>query len=235
MEQENELRENFNEKTENFFKLDYEGQDIKKNKYFKKFKEAMFKKNNNKGLIYFCPKDNGYFYYNSKYKYNNGICPLCEWQICYFCSKRDFLYRDKCCLKKKFYVAIFEDGFIFLQDNFQGKKLFALIPLFNLLLIVTCIHCLIYKIEDIYIKEMKCYWNFEGYLKSEFDDKHWKIFKFVVALDVGATIILFIPFAILNIIVTFILIIISIPFKFYPLKYLAGITYIGLFPYDDNN
>ena len=231
MEQESDVREKFNEKTENFFKFDYKGQNINKNKFFKKFKKAMFKKNNNKGLIYFCPKDNAYFYYNSHYKYNNGICPLCRKDICYFCSKRDVLYRDKCCLKKKLCYLFCEDGFTFLEGNDQRIKLFTLIPLFNLILFVGGIHTVIYKIEDIYIKEMKCYWNFEGYLKSEFDDKHWNIFIFIVVLDIGATIILIIPFAILNIIFTFILILISIPFKFYPMNYLAGVTYKGLHPY----
>ena len=234
MEQENEIKTNFDEKTENFFKLDYKGQNINKNKFFKEFKVTMFKKNNNKGLIYFCPEDNAYFFDSSEYKYQNGICPLCGKDICYFCSKRDQLYRDKCCLSKKMHYLFYKEGFIFFEDYFRGKLLFALIPLLNLILFVGGIHKLIYKIEDIYIREMNCYWNFEGYLKSEFDRdyvNHCDIFKFFVALDVGSTIILIIPYAILNIIFTIILIIISIPFKFYPIKYLAGIAYKGWNPW----
>ena len=230
MEQESEVRENINEE-KNFFKLDYKGQNIKKNKFFKEFKLAMLKKSNNKGLIFFCPDDNAYFYYNSQYKYHNGYCPLCRKDFCYFCSKKGVSYGDKCCLSKKMYLLFCHDGFLFLEDNTQGIKLFALVPLLNLILLVGGIHTIIYKIKDIHIRESNCYWNFEGYLKGEFDHKHWNIFLLIVVLDVGATIILIIPFAMINIIFTVVLIIISIPIKFYPINYLAGITYKGLHPY----
>jgi hypothetical protein len=245
MEQEDEIGESFEiEKKENIFKLDYKGQNINKKK-FTKFKMSITKQNNNKGLLYFCQKDNAYFYYNSQYKYNNGICPLCRKDICYFCLKSNALYKDKCCLSKAIHYFLYVYGFRFFKDNddiliFEdqiNKELiiYALIPILNLILLVGGIQKYIYKIEDIIVREKDhiFYDDFEDHLKSNrFGDYYCYIFEIVVALDVGSTIIIMVPFAILNIILTILLIIISIPFKMYPIKYLVGIAYTGWNPYE---
>lgn len=89
------------------------------------------------------------------------------------------------------------------------------------------IHTAIYKLDtEIIFEEYNDYLNFEQYIKG--CDNHKDFFLLIVALDVGATIILAcIPFLILDIIFTILILIISIPFNFYPMKYLYGIGFAG--------
>ena len=70
------------------------------------------------------------------------------------------------------------------------------------------------------------YLDFEQYNIGCYE--HWNIFILIVGLDILTVIILSIPFIFLNIFFTVLLILISIPFKFIPLKYLFGIGFSGM-------
>ena len=66
-----------NPKMINVFKPEYEGQKIKDNINFIKFKTSNLKKYGQKAKIFYCKKDKIYFYCNdSEYPYK-GLCPLC--------------------------------------------------------------------------------------------------------------------------------------------------------------
>ena len=63
----------------NYFKPDYENQNIKDSKDYKKWFKIMKDKSKNDVLCR-CPFDKIYFI-------NNKICPLCKRKICNYCSK----------------------------------------------------------------------------------------------------------------------------------------------------
>ena len=92
-------------------------------------------------------------------------------------------------------------------------------------------HVFIYKLKT-NIKTGELYNGFEDYLDFEQYIKggygHLDIFILIVGLDILTVVILSIPFIFLDIFFTILLILISIPFKFIPLKYLFGIGFRGM-------
>ena len=241
MEQEQKLVDFGNKTVENYFKLDYKGQKINNNQNFINFKEEMLRKNNYKGRIFFCKNEDIYFYYNdSEYPYFHGICPSCQQSICYFCSKPNNYTYDLCCYSKRIHYIFYVDALVFFkypkdgvndyhyQPKFKEHLLLALTPVLNLIFFMGGIHTAIYKLDTkmVFEDNKDDYLNFEQYIKGCGNRRDF--FILIVALDIGATIILAtIPFLILDIISTILIVIISIPFKFYPLKYLFGIGFVG--------
>ena len=82
------------------FRPDYEGQNLKNNLNFKKFKESIIKYGNN-SKIFYCKIDKIYFCYNDTQFTIQGTCPICKRNICYFCSTNNWY--ENCCLKNKIY------------------------------------------------------------------------------------------------------------------------------------
>ena len=233
-----------NQNSITIFKTDYKNQKLEDNINFQKFKQTMLSKNDNKGRIFYCKNEDIYFYYNdSKYPYYHGICPSCNRQICYFCKKVKNSKYDLCCNKKRIHYIFSVDAYIFIKypkdgANYQFKEnlLFAIIPLVNLIYFAAGIHIPIYKL-DTKIKYKYClkvgddynydndYYNLEQYTMGGKD--HLPSFILIVIMDVSATIILSIPYLFLDIAFTILIFLISIPFKFYPVKYIYGIGFAG--------
>ena len=221
------------------FKLDYKGQNINKNQEFIKFKKSIFNKYGKKGNIFFCKKNNLYFYYNNQYDPYAGRCPLCKRDICYFCLKSNIGTHSICCFRKRIYQMLTIDAFEFCVkrenilgidygEKFEKYLLFALLPFLNMVYFIGGIHRSFYKVEtnmifDVDEEEVYLY-DLENYTKGN-KDGHCYTFHFIVAMNIGVVIFLTIPFFIYNIIFTILIILISIPFKFYPMKYLFGIGY----------
>ena len=226
------------------FKTDYKEQILEDNINFKKFKQTMLSKNGNKGRIFYCKNEDLYFYYNdSQYPYYHGICPSCKRHICYFCKKVNKYTYDLCCYKKRIHYIFSVDAHIFFkypkdgvdnynyQPKFKDNLLFAIIPLVNLIFFAGGIHTAIYKLDTKI--------EFNGYKNDAYDDflnleqftkgceDHWDIFLPIVIMDVSATIILSIPYLFLDIVFTILIFLVSIPFKFYPVKYIYGIGFAG--------
>ena len=113
---ENDIEENIvnnlDANSENFFKLDYGGQSLKANNQFQSWKNKMENIYGNKAKLFKCKKDNAYFYSLDDYKVR-GQCPLCKKYICYFCSNMDYY----CCAKSNIYQIIYVDGFTFINNK----------------------------------------------------------------------------------------------------------------------
>ena len=99
------------------FKLDYYNQNLENNKEFNEWNQSMLKENGNNIKLFKCKKDNILFYL----RYNEyihkpsfcGKCPLCNNNICLFCSY-NFKYIhdwDHCCIKRGINQALFYYGF----------------------------------------------------------------------------------------------------------------------------
>ena len=120
------------------FRPDYEGQNLKNNLNFKKFKESIIKYGNN-SKIFYCKIDKIYFCYNDTQFTIQGTCPICKRNICYFCSTINWY--ENCCLKCKIYHLLKIDAFIFFDsypNRYYNIKIndflvYALVPYLNCL------------------------------------------------------------------------------------------------------
>ena len=105
------------------------------------------KKYGQKAKIFYCKKDKIYFYYNdSEYPYE-GLCPVCNRYICYFCLEINWY--ENCCLIKKVYHILYEYAMTFIDPNsvqyykdfeFNDYLLYAIIPYLNSLFFFGGLH-----------------------------------------------------------------------------------------------
>ena len=209
---------------EKYFKYDYESQNLNDNINLLKWKEEIKKKNNNiKNLKLFkCQKDKIFFYNSYKENYL-GLCPICSKYICYFClfpNTRNDNSEIFCCIKRLIHVCFCINGPIYIKRNnlCTGFAICFLIPGLNIFmggLYMTLI------INDIANQKKKK----DQILESEyFEEKYYFIFTIFLYF------VLIIPFFVLNFYFILGLILISIPFKFIPLKY-----YLGVFDIKDDS
>lgn len=233
MENYNKITYDINDDSENlecFFNYDYDNQKMDNNIKFQEWKNSMIKKYGNDAKLFKCQRDKLYFY--SSYKdcislpcYRNK-CPQCDKYICHFCSFPGTNERIRCCFKKAIGEQLFYYGLKYIKlidkNDVEIKKisnnykmLFTLIPGINFFLIYYSImsNCLF----QLKLKNAKG--NEE--LREIYDDKFFGN-KCIFIISFLASILLFIPLIIYNIFFVVLLILISIPFKFYPLKYLFG-------------
>ena len=214
------------------FILDYAEQNFRNNIEFQKFENNMKNKYGNNAKLFKCKKDKILFYDNSSnYPFYESNCPKCKKSICYFCSSINNFSQENCCLSKKIYYMFKVDGFLFFETypkqlyediNFNDSLIYCVVPFVNLLYFIGCLHA-------IFFYKLKCknqdpnydYLDYEMRLTNE-DKNQWFI-RIIVLLDAFCSLFLSIPLIILNIYITIIIIMISIPFKFYPMKYLFGI------------
>ena len=231
MEVNSDLLENSETNSLDVFKLDYEGQNYINNIEFKKFEISMKNKYGNKARLFKCKEDKILFYdNNSNFPFYESKCPKCKKSICYFCSSINNFNQENCCLSKKIYYMFKVDGFLFLDKypkqlseniNFNESLIYCVVPFVNLLYFIGCLHA-------IFFYKLKCknqdpnYYYLDYGLRLSNEGKVC-FFRIIVLLDAFCSLFLSIPLLILNIYITIIIIIISIPFKFYPMKYLFGI------------
>ena len=110
--------ENYSDKSNDVFKVDYKGQLLKDNIKFQTFKKEQQKKYGSNAKLYYCKEEEVYFYASSKN--NSSIlfeasakCPICGYNICYFCSSSA---STNCCIKNNIYRLFFEHGLAFIDD-----------------------------------------------------------------------------------------------------------------------
>ena len=219
---------NESDNLEIIFTYDYANQNLDNNIKFQEWKNSMIKKYGNDAKLFRCEKDKILFY--SSYKdcislpcYRNE-CPKCRTYICYFCSYSNNNIKTRCCFKKAISEQLFYWGLKFIKlvdkQDVELKKIsnnytifFTLIPGINFYLIYTAIisNCLFQlKTKNSISEEPEIY-----------DDIFYSN-KCIFYTGILTSIILFIPLFIYNIYFILLLILVSIPFKFYPLKYFFG-------------
>ena len=215
------------------FILDYGDQYFRNNIEFQKFEISMKKKYGNNAKLFKCKKDKILFYDNSpNFPFYESKCPKCKKSICYFCSSINSISQEKCCLTKRIYYMFKVDGFLFFDKypnqyhkkniNFNDSLIFCVVPFVNLLYFIGCLHAILFY-------RLKCKNQDPNYDYLDYDlrlsnsDRNIFFQRSIFLLDAFCSLLLSIPLIILNIYFTIIIIIISIPFKFYPMKYLFGI------------
>ena len=220
---------NESDNLESIFTIDYADQNLDNNIKFQEWKNSMIKKYGNDAKLFKCEKDKILFY--SNYKdcislpcYRNE-CPKCKEYICHFCSYSDKNKKTRCCFKKAISEQFFYWGFKLIKlidkKDVELKKIenyykffFTLIPGLNFLLIYAAIisNCLF---------QLKMKHSNNKAIPEIYDDKLY-FNKFFFYIYILASFLLFIPLIVYNIYFVLLLILTSIAFKFYPLKYFFG-------------
>ena len=214
------------------FKLDYEAQNYENNSEFKKFQNSIYNKYGTKQKLFKCIKDKILFYYDcSNYPFYEAKCPCCSKSICYFCSSSYTYPQQNCCLKKKVYYLFKVNVLLFFYSypghlehkvEFKESLFYAIVPFVNLLYFIGCLHAILfYRMK--YNDENFDYNDYDGHFTSM--DKNSFFIRTFFIFEVACSILIAITLFVLNIYFTIIIIIISIPFKFYPMKYLFGILH----------
>ena len=212
----NDFNENENGIDE-VYKLDYDNQNFENNVKYQEWKKFMIDKYGNNIKIFKCKNDRILFCIKDcELKRNISYfkeCPKCKNLICYFCSysssEKDYIF---CCLKRGISThsnnasnLAKED----LGDNFLDFISF-LIPGINFVGIFMLLSNIIYF--NIATKKSKT--NYNGKLKQPESEDKIKVILFGILLLYGLVYFFF------NIFMIIFTLIITIPFKFYPIKYI---------------
>ena len=228
MENEKDDLINFNELAkDSYFKLEYTGQGLNLgDPEFKKWQKSQFDMLGNDIKIYKCKKDNIIFYgpYNTRDILYQCKCPMCKKYICYFCTipKTVIDIGGNCCIKRKV-IFLFLKGakqFLGLQNSSWSNYFFFLLPFINLFYFIGGIQSsfFITLSKTNSPSEFQDFNNYELYFLKEKITIYWILF----ALIFSFVCFIMIPFIILDLFITIALLLISIPFNCYPLKYVLG-------------
>ena len=172
-----------------------------------------------------CNKDKILFY--STYDecindpYYRCKCPICNNYICYFCLCYSTNIYISCCIKNSIFKSFFYFGPKAIKQPFDN--FFSLYPYTNIFLLIAFTFKVLYlviiteksKNHDNNNEELMQYVNFDK------NKKHILNITIVILMDI----FLSIPFTIIYMYFINLLIIISIPFKFAPLKYYSGVIF----------
>ena len=225
---------NNNEKliSTDIYKIEFSGQKLDNNNKFLNWKKDMINLYGNNLKLIKCKKDNIYFCIEEKkinhddediyiYRYK---CPLCNKYICPDCQKAFSRNDEDCCIKGRIKTIIFE-GPKFGVDIFeQWIEYLLLIPFISFIYIIGgVLNSLFFQLlKPVTYKEEH---EFSQRYSYHFKDKSIITFLLLFGIKVLfalAIMVSFCPFVILDGIITIFIILISIPFKFYPLKYVLG-------------
>ena len=235
MENKEVLINKFDIKEFEIFKLDYENQNLKSNASYEKFKNEIKKKYGNDAKLFRCNIDKIIFYYDcSKYPYYTAKCPKCQKFICYFCSFGRKYCEENCCAIYQIHSLFNVDALIFVDKyprqidfaiNIKNVLIILLIPLINITYIICCIHSILFY--RLLYKKSSPNQEYEDRIVQVITDRSYACCIIIFAFDGLGSILLSIPLFILSIYFFILLLLISLPFKFYPLKYFFGMIYLN--------
>ena len=200
------------------YEILYPEQKYEKSSEYKKWERAMLKKFGENRIKIVCNKDNIVTY--QKFDNIDQIlkCPKCKANY-YYCSYCKRAEKERRCCSKAYIKKLLNDDLLFkflkLEDNnikrnFIENIVFHRIPFFANLSINICIFLVLYM--DIIKNDVNC----DDWISN---DKLNLFNKLIIA---GFMIIMSLIYMILYYICFIILIILSLPFKLYPIKILIG-------------
>jgi len=206
----------------NVFKLQYKDQNVNNNIEYQKWKKLMLKEYGNNSMEFKCKNDKILFY--SKYNiclndfYYKCKCPICNKYICYFCSFNVNHEYDLCCTKNGIFKAIFYNGPKSIKKPLEKTNLFMIIPGLNILIMVMSFFAFFYL--GLIKEKSKINNNDETYIDISKNKKY--ILNTILIISIG--LLLSITYLIIYNYLIILLLIISIPFKFAPLKYYIAVV-----------
>ena len=97
-----------------YFKIEYNNQNLNDNPLYLKWKDSMIILKGNDAKFIKCEKDNIIFACTKKsFKGCKSTCPICNKEICYYCS---IYLSDPCCIKSNISYFLFQKIFNFIFD-----------------------------------------------------------------------------------------------------------------------
>jgi len=218
---------------ENYFICEYANQELNDNNLqFLNWKNSMKKKYGKNAKLFRCLKDKIYFYTTNdeckKYPIYQSQCPKCFCDICYYCSvdsEDSFGENGTCCLKRKIKCMLYQDCYRYINPIHEEENLLPLkkafisfiIPVISLLTLITQTQGIYYY--KLKYKKEKNLWQYGEYYE------HLKLYDYIVYINIGIAFSLIIPLFFIHIYFILFLLLISIPFKFIPVKYFLGMHY----------
>lgn len=222
--------ENNNILNNNCFKLEYEEQELNNsNLVFLNWKKTMQKIYGENAMLFKCSKDKIYFYTSyeecKKYPVYQSECPKCNQDICFYCSRHeedDFHENGTCCLQRKIKCMFNQDCYRYINpihneiNIYKFKQAFIsfIIPVIHLFTLIAQIQGILYY--KLILKNGKSHLRY--YQNSKLDD-------YIELINMGMGVILVIPLFVVHIYFIIFILLISIPFKLIPLKYLLGMHF----------
>ena len=223
-----------------YFKLDFPGQNLKGNKLYEDFKKRKLKELGNDAKLFYCKRENLYFY-KSKNECKEApfyykICPSCNHYVCYFCKRNSLINiadAGNCCIILKINYLLLVKGFILLKgldqlneeqrNQFRASLIMASIPFFGFIKTYVLIFDSLFF--GLLLKDKKYKNNFDenaGIAYEEYlcDNYHESI---IVLIIIATGVLLSICFILYDFYFKLVLLIISLFSKFYPFKYIMGI------------
>ena len=231
---ENDLNDFQNNETnyKDYFKIEYVGQQLnKENKEFQKWKKEKIDKYGKLLELYKCTKDNIIFCdYHSKSIINQfyeSMCPICHKYICYFCevTQKDSSNNGNCCITKRICYLFLEGSKKYIKEEsfFNNCEDYLLImPIINLLYFMAGMqNSLFATLSKKFPKIEYTRYRIKSYEEYYKNNKR-NIYLFLLWIIALFGLTLIIPFILLNIYFILFILLISIPFKKYPLYYAIG-------------
>ena len=158
---ENELIEN--NSLNEYFKIEYEYQNLNDNPSYIKWKKLIITLKGKDTRFVKCKKDNIIFPCTKKsllkYPEYQSKCPVCEKDICYYCSIQveDSYEKELCCVKRRTSCILVQNGFAFINPIGEEQDYyplifsiifkFVIIPIFSLLFIAEKLIAFFYKLK----------------------------------------------------------------------------------------
>ena len=240
MENETISNENIINRTENKFKLEYLGQNIKNNKSFLEWEKEMKKIYGNDAKLFKCIEDKIYFYSKANECKEDlsyeAKCPICDYKICYYCSKQlKQNLKINCCAIRRIYWLFIICGMSRSYDNIELNEELCeilkafVIPIINLIYLIFGISESLFYIlfTDKFDSDNNEYYRYKSYIKK--NNFNYIIIK---GINIAFAITISIPFYINDILFKSIIFLISIGFENRPFRYYFEIIK-GL--YDEDN
>jgi hypothetical protein len=238
---ENEKESKLNEinivESKNVFKLDYNGQSLKGNKNFIDWENNMKKELGSNAKLFKCIYDNIYYFVSDveckTIPYYKAKCPLCNRSICYFCSRytKDNFDQGKCCMTRRTYCMLFQDIYAVVHPKFKSDGNYSwqlkiyFFPIISFMYFVAFFSIVyFYKLS---VKNSKSDDGYLGIYENAIKNSHRRFFT-IIGFNVAFAFCLSIPFTIFGTYFKILFLLISFPFKFYPLKLFFGIMLEGL-------
>ena len=196
---------------DNYFQILYPNQNYKLSLEYKQWKKKIENILGKNGKEVFCEEDNIIIYQKYSKMDNGVICPICKkyLYVCKYCKKISSVVTERCCLKALINEKI-KDSYKFItMENEEDKWDYYcnfyinFIPFSFSLQTIALPISLIMEIED--TKGMK------DNLKDSFENI---LFLFIY--------LMLIPYTLFFYSIYFIIFILSLPFKLYPIKLLNG-------------
>lgn len=232
----------------NSYQVDYEGQNYENNISFKNWRESNLKKFGKDAKLFKCIKDKIFFYASnneySSFPYYVCKCPICNKSICYYCQRyvnKLQLYRY-CCLKRMLKLIFLHSGLMFINKNeyinlYNQRQsnqndndadinfnkdlkmiIFLLIPGFNLIFFIGLIqHSFLGVLSIKYNNNEEKFYTYEELYKNHID--------LVEIINILSVFTLGITLLIIDIYFILLILLLSIPFKFYPIRYIWGVIH----------